>query len=172
MQPANWQQATMEFHVSRRSRDHYQFDESLFALSGNVIFANFYAARVFAQKINHKRDLVSFPERAVRAGQINALGLIDEMLHHVMQLYREQRNPQAVHQALLWLYDHLGQDAVDKALYQFADQFPPLVVYRREITLDEYLQAATGGVPNRASVLEELVMLWLSNVNPACSPLR
>jgi hypothetical protein len=40
----------MEFHVSRKARDLCQFDDVLFTLSGNVIFPNFYAARVFAQK--------------------------------------------------------------------------------------------------------------------------
>ncbi|MER3457579.1 MAG: hypothetical protein C4309_02035, partial [Chloroflexota bacterium] len=65
----------MEFHVSRQARDRYQFDEALFALSGNVIFANFHAARAFAQKINQKRDLINFPEQAVKAGELNAMGL-------------------------------------------------------------------------------------------------
>ncbi len=41
----------MEFHVSRQVRDRYQFGESLFSLNGNVVLANFHAARVFAQKI-------------------------------------------------------------------------------------------------------------------------
>src|SRR3989304_3694281 len=45
----------MEFHISRKARDLYQFDESLFSISGNVIFPNFHAARLFAQKINEKR---------------------------------------------------------------------------------------------------------------------
>ncbi|MCU0486827.1 MAG: hypothetical protein MUC85_12045, partial [Anaerolineales bacterium] len=72
-----------EFHVSRDSRDLYQFEDSLFATNGNVIFANFYGARVFAQKMNAKRDLIAYPERAVKAGQINAMGLIDEALHLV-----------------------------------------------------------------------------------------
>jgi hypothetical protein len=55
----------MEFHISCRARDQYEFDQSLFSLSGNVIFANFYAARSFAQKMNNKRDLLRFPENAV-----------------------------------------------------------------------------------------------------------
>ena len=58
--------ARMEFHVSREARDRYRFDESLFTLTGNVIFANFHAARVFAQRMNERRDLVSFPEQAVK----------------------------------------------------------------------------------------------------------
>ncbi len=161
---------TMEFHVSRKARDAYQFDETLFSLSGNVIFANFFAARIFAQKINDKRDLVRFPEQAVQAGQITAMGLIDEILHFVVGLYREQRNPQTLEQAMAWLEERLGHEAVDETLRQFADQFPPLAVYRRDVDLQAYLQGETAGVPNRQIVLEELLMLWLANKNLAFSP--
>ena len=59
---------TFEFHVSRLARDRYRFDDVLFTLTGNLVFANFHAARVFAQKMNEQRDLVSFPEQAVKAG--------------------------------------------------------------------------------------------------------
>ena len=85
----------MEFHISRWARDHYQFDQSLFGLNGNVIFADFHAARVFSQKMNLKRDLVSFPEKAVKAGQINAMGLVDEILHYVIALYQEEKIPRS-----------------------------------------------------------------------------
>jgi glycosidase len=157
----------MEFHVSRRARDNYQFDLALFSLSGNVIFANFYAARIFAQKINKKRDLVRFPERAVRAGQINAMGLIDEILHYIFGLYRQQVNPEVMGQALEWIYEQVGEDEAKKTLRQFADEFPPIALYRREIDLDDYLEGNSDGVPNRSIVLEEMVLLWLANANPA-----
>ena len=135
----NYYPVKMEFHVSRQSRDRYQFDESLFSTSGNVIFANFHASRVFAQKMNAKRDLVRFPEQVVRAGQINAMGLIDEILHVVVGQYRQQRNPQVMERALVWLNENIGPEAVDKVLRQFVEEFPPLAVYRREMSLDEYL---------------------------------
>lgn len=160
----------LEFHVSRKARDLYQFDQTLFYLSGNVIFANFHAARVFAQKMNERRDLVRFPEQAIKAGQINAMGLIDEILHYVVGLYREQRNPHVFRQALDWLDERLGEEAVDTTLYRFADEFPPLVVYRQEVALEDYMEGETAGVPHRQIVLEEMVMLWLANKNPAFSP--
>ncbi len=165
----------MEFHVSRDARDHYKFDLSIFSLSGNVIFANFHAARVFAQKMNAKRDLARFPEQAVRAGQINAMGMIDEILHLVIQHYREQHNPQVMAQALDWLNARVGEDAVDDALRLFAGQFPALRVYRGEMTLDDYLEGESlredgERVPNRHILLEELIMLWLANLNPAFEP--
>ena len=160
----------LEFHVSRAARDRYQFDEPLFASNGNVIFANFHAARTFAQKMNAKRDLARFPERAIRAGQINALGLIDEMLHHIVADYRREKNPAVMHQALDWLGDRYGAGAVDATLRRFADEFPAVAVYKRHATLDEYLQGASDDTPNREIVLEELLMLWLTNANPATAP--
>ena len=161
---------TMEFHVSRKSRDRYQFDRSLFSLSGNVIFADFYATRLFAQKMNEKRDLIRFPEQTVKAGQINALGLIDEIMHLVVGLYRERENPKVARLALDWLDERLGQETVNATLREFADEFPPLTVYRQEIALDDYLAGETDGAPHRQIVLEEMLMLWLANANPAFSP--
>jgi glycosidase len=159
----------MEFHVSRKARDRYQFDESLFAISGHVIFANFHAARVFAQKINQKRDLIRFPEQTVHAGQINTMGLIDEILHFVFDLYRRQNNPDLMHQALEWLEAKLGRQAVDGALRRFVEEFPPLAVYRQQVDAEAYLAGTTAGVSNRQVALEEMLMLRLANLNPAVS---
>ena len=159
--------ALREFHVARTARDTYQFDEAIFAYTGNVVFANFHAARVFAQKMNQKRDLVNFPEQAVRPGQISAMGLIDEISHIVFRRYREQVNPTMLQDALAWLDERLGADAVDTTLRRFCDEFPPLAVYRREATIDAYLQGATGSETHREAALEELLMLWLGNKNPA-----
>ncbi|MCX5802076.1 MAG: alpha-amylase family glycosyl hydrolase, partial [Proteobacteria bacterium] len=161
---------SMEFHISRKARDLYQFDGSLFSLSGNVILANFHAARVFAQKMNQKRDLVNFSERAVKPGQINAMGLIDEILHYMVGLYREQINKDVIHQALIQLNKALGKEEVDKSLRNFLDEFPPVKVYRQEITIETYLNSETANIPNRQIILEEMLLLWLANMNPAFSP--
>jgi glycosidase len=163
-------QPIMEFHVSRLARDRYGFAEALYASSGNVIFGNFHAARIFAQRMNARRDLLRFPEQAIRAGQINAMGLIDEIMHMVVNLYRQQKNPQVMQDALDWLYGMLGQETVDAALRQFAVEFPPLAVYRRAISPGDYLESSTGGIPNRQILLEELLLLWLANTNPAFTP--
>ena len=160
----------MEFHVSRQARDRYEFDLALFSLNGNVIFANFHAARVFAQKMNQQRDLINFPEQAVRAGQINALGLIDEVLHHVVAMYRREVNPKCISRALSDLEESLGPIEVERTLAQFAAEFPPLSLYLGQTTLSEYLEGSTEGIPNREVLLEEMLMLWVANRNPACQP--
>ncbi len=159
----------MEFHISRKARDLYEFGESLYSLNGNVIFPNFHATRLFAQRINEKRDLINFPEQAIKAGQINAMGLIDEILHYIVGLYRNEKNLKVMRQALDWLNEKIGKSKVDEALQEFADEFPPVAVYRREMELITYLEGETAGVPHRVMVLEEMLMLWLANLNPAFS---
>ncbi len=168
-----------EFHISRQSRDFYKFDEALFSINGNVIFANFRAAREFAYQMNAKKDLLRFPEQAVRASEINAMGLIDEILHFVVNQYRKEINPELNSQAVAWLVEQIcpgsnypvGKcDALERTLYQFASDFPPVKVYRKEESLADYFEGTTENIPNRQILLEELIMLWLENVNPAFSP--
>jgi glycosidase len=160
----------MEFHISRDSRDKYGFDETLFSITGNVIFANFHATRLFAQKMNEKRDLVNYPERAVRAGVINTMGLIDEILHYVVELYRQQVKPEVMALALEWLGERFDKKAIDVTLRKFVEVFPTVDVYRGKISVDKYLAGQSNGIPNRQVVLEEMLLLWLANMNPAFSP--
>jgi glycosidase len=159
-----------EFHVSRKVRDKYQFSESLFSLSGNVIFTNFLAARTFAQKINEKRDLISYPEQAVKTSQLIAMGLIDEILHYIVGRYVEETGPSIIGKALSFLTEKLESGKIEITLHHFTDQFPPLDVYKRDIDIENYLRGTTAGTVNRQVVLEEMLLLWLANMNPAFSP--
>jgi len=160
----------MEFHVSRQARDHYRFVDSLFSTTGNIIFINFHSARIFVQKMNEKRDLLNFPEQAVKTGQIVTMGLVDEILHHVVFLYRQEITAETMGKALTSLYDAMGRENVDKAIRVFIDEFPPLSVYRQELTVAEYFAGKTEEMPNKHIALEEMLLLWLANMNPAFSP--
>ncbi|MEO8625783.1 MAG: alpha-amylase family glycosyl hydrolase, partial [Candidatus Limnocylindrales bacterium] len=158
---------TFEFHVSRDARQRYDFDEALFRLSGNVVFADYAAARRFAHAMNTQRDLAAEPGSAVRAGDINAMGIVDEVLHYVVELYRRQRNPAAMAGALAALDQRLGRQSLETALTVFADRFPTVAAYRGDQSAALYLAGQTGGMPNRQIALEELLMVWLANGNPA-----
>ncbi|MFW5714165.1 MAG: alpha-amylase family glycosyl hydrolase, partial [Brevefilum sp.] len=156
-----------EFHVSRLAREKYDFDETLFKFNGNVIFPNFLAARQFAEKINQKRDLVNYPEKAVQAGELNAIGLIDEILHLVISLYRKNIEAEIFQKAYQELIDSFGKKKVKQALKRFAEDFPPSVVHQGDISVEEYLEDSSDGIPNTSIALEEMMMLWITNKNPA-----
>ncbi len=161
---------TFEFHVSRAARERYGFADTLFAISGNVVFANLAASRQFANKMNKVRDAEKHPELAVHPGALNAMGLIDEALHLVVAMYRRERDPFALTAALDWFQVRLGRAELDLTLLTFTEQFPPAAVYQGARTAAQWLVGETGGVPHRAIALEELMMLWLANLNPAFKP--
>ncbi len=156
-----------EFHVSKASRERYEFDLALFQTSGNVIMPDFPAVRVFAQRMNERRDVERYPERVIHAAQLNAMGLIDEVLHHAVEMYRRTVNPHVMADAVVALSTQLDPAALDHVLTHFVEQFPPIAVYRDGRDATTYLGEVTEGRPNREIALEELMMLWLANVNPA-----
>ena len=160
-----------EFHVSRQARDRYGFEDTLFSLSGNVIFANLPASREFANRMNRVREVERHPELTVHPGALNAMGLIDEALHVVVAEYR-RRYPNVMNTALDWLNFGLGAEAVEKTLQAFVQQFPPVAVYRNEQTAAQWLSGSSDGLSHRTVALEELLLLWLENLNPAFQPFK
>jgi len=162
----------MEFHITRAARDKYQFDELLFSYNGNVIFANFQASRNFAHRMNQQRTNVSDPSIYVAAGQINALGLIDEVFHLVINQYYETNGTTLRHALYTHLEQSLGKPRLWATLKSFNQQFPPVAVYTGEQTVDAYLNESTDGVPNAENTVEEMLLTWLTNVNPAANSYR
>ncbi len=160
----------MEFHVKGSARAEFGFDEALFSLRGNVVFAHFRASREFAQRMNAKVNPLVHPERFVKAGQVNAMGLIDEILHHVAELYRRKAAPDALERLADRLTERIGKKRFDTILRVFVREFPPVAVHRGAMTIDAYLAGEEGGIPNRLLALEELMMLRLANENPAFGP--
>src|SRR6185437_5064591 len=131
--------AKYEFHVSREARARYGFEEELFSLSGNVLFGNVAASRRFADKMNAQRDVEHYPERTVHPGALNAMALIDELLHVLVARYREQRDPKVMVDALAWFEQRVGREALQKTLLEFTQDFPPREVYSGKSTASEWL---------------------------------
>ncbi len=164
---------TFKLRISRQARDRYGLDMFRFSNEGAVVLADFHSVRALVQEINEKRDQHGhrFGGAVIQAGQLNAMALTDEILHHVARLYRQQGNPQILSRAQDWLVEQLGQRTLDNALRTFVHEFPPQSVYQGQVTAGAYLTGETHGVPNREILLEEMLMLWLDNMNSATSPL-
>ena len=161
--------AVREFHVSRSCRTRYQFNQALFSVSGNVILADYQAVRTFAQKMNQGR-VQDAPQKTVRAGALNAMGLIDEILHYVISLYVAQVRPQVFSELVVELENRVNAAELRQALLLFCQEFPPLDVYQGRVVPEAYLLGTTQGITHREMALEELLLLWLANANPAFAP--
>ncbi len=163
---------SFELPVARRVRERLGLGDAFFTTDGRLIYADLRAARVLAERLNALRDLVAHPERAVSAGALHALGLLDETFHVLVSRYLELRNPSLLANAYRRLSQRLGEDALRGLLAAFLEEFPPAPVFRGELSPSEYLAGvAADGTRLAEVVLEELLILWLLNVNPAAAPL-
>ncbi len=155
----------LTFLVSRKARELYEIDDSLISIRGDVIFTNYFSAQIFAEKINAKKTA----GEAVSPAEINAMGLIHEIFHHLIEKYRQTINAQILSDALALLEEKFSKQSIEETLITFIDNFPPLPVYHNELTPEEYLAGTTANRDNRQIALEEMLLLWLSNQNPAFS---
>ncbi len=157
-------QTLFEFHISRSARNKYEVDDTLFSLSGRVIFANFLAARALAAKLNDSGKKVS-------AAELNAFGLLDEINHLLIEYYRQTINPSLYPKMEKFLSEQLGSQPLYKLLNDFLGKFPNTEIYQGKTSVQEYLNGGSKEFPNKYTALEELILLWLENRNPAYRPI-
>ena len=155
------------FHVSRDARVRYELNEDMFALRGTLLIADFAQAQTIAHRINQKRDVAHYPHLAVKAGDLYAAGLIHEILHLALQLYKETIKATVIHDAEQHVSTSVGHAPLHETQRAFTEYFPPKDVYAKRITPEAYLNSSTGQRPNREVITEEMLLLYLSNNNPA-----
>lgn len=156
-----------QFHISRRARERYGFDETLLATNGRLIVsgqstapaAGFEAARRITDRI------YAVTGRLVPASDLFAAALIEEILHLLIRHY-EQQNPGVMGRALASLELSLG-NGLNVALLKFVREFPPQSVYAGRESPEAYLAGSSRGIPHGQVALEEMLLVKIANSNPA-----
>jgi hypothetical protein len=155
-----------DFHITGYSRQKYQIDESLFSIEGKVVITTPYQARVLSDKINETRKSEGKTDQQVTPGQVNGLGLLHEIFHFMIRYYEENENPGVFTRSMNHLKS-MFKDDLDKVLMEFINDFPPMKVYKNEMTPNEYLNGSTGNKSNKEIIFEEIIILSIENINPA-----
>ena len=156
------------FHVNRLARERFGLSKELFSITGNVVFADFAAAKNFAYKLNSKYAAEK-SKKHITPGNLYAMGLIDEISHFVFHLYRTEIFPQFSEKLFETAEGEIGEDAFKKLLLDFVREFPTSAVASGGMSEAEFLAASTEGVPNKFAELEEVLLLKIANENPAFS---
>ncbi|NUN08943.1 MAG: alpha-amylase [Ignavibacteriaceae bacterium] len=162
---------TYYLHVNTEARDKYLIDEELYSITGRLIIANSPLARKVADTVNKVREAANDTENLITPGLINAAGLLHEIFHFVIRKYDEEENPGVLKRGVDTLYSLLGKEGAEKVFLKFTEQFPPLPVYKGEVTATDYLQGKTGEKENLEILFEEMILLDLENINPSIKKL-
>ena len=162
---------TPELPLRASARERYGFSEDVLAEGGPLQVPTFGAAQRLSGAINDVRDARRFPESAVRAGELYAAALVQEMLRLIVAGYLDA-HPDAMGRAYAQLETKLGRRDLEGALARYVATFPPKPVSQGEVTPDVYLTGDREGLSNRQIAVESLILLHFANFNPALGRLR
>ncbi|MFO1540793.1 MAG: alpha-amylase family glycosyl hydrolase, partial [Chloroflexota bacterium] len=156
----------MELRITRDARDRYGLDAALFSTRGDVVGADPAVARALVRRMHAAG--AARPDRPLLAGDLAALGLIHELSH--VGITRERTRGTAggpLAAALPTVAAAVGPERLDAALGALEHHFPATDVYRGDRSVADRLAGARDGVDGREEALEELLLLWVANRNPA-----
>ncbi len=161
------------FHVSRKGRAQYQLEDRFFSIRGTSVFPNFAACQEFSAKVNANRKASGRSDaELVRTAEVFAASLMHEVYHFVISVYLEDLNRDAFAKCEGWIRREFGEETTGKFLERFVDEFQTLTIYRGDETVEQFLSRTSGGTPNTHIALEELMLVWLENQNPALNQLE
>ncbi len=146
-------------HITKTSRDTYQFTSDFFHPDGRVSLENFADARKFASQMSAHRT------QPVPASDLYALSLIDEAMRVLVKHFAPSS---VLNAAVNSVNENVGTQQLEVTEKKFVSEYPPENVYRGEEKVEEYLAKLTNG---RVRTVEELIYVFTHNVNPAISPL-
>ncbi|MCB0281693.1 MAG: alpha-amylase [Calditrichaeota bacterium] len=155
------------FHVNKKAREKYEIEQDLFSIKGRVVFTNFNATRKLSDALNKKRDLLKNPELAVNPSIINALGLMDEIIHFMIETYRQKVNPKLLEKIQKTVEKKYTKEETHNLLKSFVETFPTNEIFKTSVKADEYLENQTEGFSNKQIVIEEMIAQWVQNQNKA-----
>jgi len=150
--------------TSRKSRLKYNFSVDFFRPDGHVIFSDLASARDFASQMSALRT------DPVPATDLYALSLLDEA-YHILLKHFYRRDASIISRATEAVQSKLGSK-YDQTINKFIEEFPPMPVYRGEITAEVYLAM---NLPNlgdfvsslRSTAIDAMLLINNSNKNPA-----
>ncbi|MDY7028312.1 MAG: alpha-amylase family glycosyl hydrolase, partial [Spirochaetota bacterium] len=158
---------TVEFHISRAARDMYELQHALFSKEGHIITADYRQIQQLAERINAKRNVRQYPRLRVTAAELFAVGLMHEIFHHVIDTYIEEQGGNILEESDGHLRSRWNTAEIDRTLQTFIDEFPSHEVYSGETSPEAYLNDLEEGRENVLNSLEEMLLLWITNRNPA-----
>ncbi len=159
-------------HVALDARRRYRVEGELFGLRGRVMFGDLATAYRLAARMNDVREAGRYPELSIAGSELYGAALLHELMHAVLQTASERSGRNVVEDALGRLQGAIGERALSGMQRAFVERFPAPAVADGWEDAERYLAGTTEGTSNRLVVLEEALLLWLANANPALERLH
>ena len=158
--------------LSRDARQKYDLKDFEFNEKGNIEFnGEIYSVRLFVQKLNEKKDLINYPELALKVAQFNGMALIWEVFDDIIDLYEEETESDSLFKELYeYLSEKIGEENIIETTKTLVENFPPDPIFKNKVSSSEFLEEKTKEYENKVRFLDQFMHLWIANENPSFSP--
>lgn len=158
-------QGKKSMRIKRKVKEELKIPDPFFSPGGRLALPGFHEGQLLAAGLNSRSQMTTDQQEAVRASDLLAAVLIDEILHYVIRLYCREQGRALLAEALdLFSRRNLR---VDPVMHPFTEEFH--CTYSAGFSS---LNGFTGDVANREILLEDLLMLELNMANQAYSPFK
>lgn len=160
----------MRFPITRRAREIHQFDPSLFSPDGKLNVAELKQVRSIVQQYNLTPTINVVSETKMRPSQLYGMGLLDQIFHKVIFLYKTEINAIAFQNLVISIEESFGLENFRSLLNTFIQSYPPEDVFQNRKASSNFLDEIMTDQVRQEIVMEDLVLLWISTQNPALKP--
>ena len=160
------------FHLSRSTWDWLEISTLISSPDKAGASSEAYSIRQLADRFNERCSGNSRWMEHIKAGQFISVGVIIDVLRYLIILYSRDENPGVIPRGLDWVISQRGQTIAKQPPISFVNLFPPLPVMRGELTEKEFLQNFSGTPDNQETVVDEIILLYISMLNPAFKPFQ
>jgi glycosidase len=159
------------FHLTKRAGGIFDTADLMPAGEPGAHWREPHSLRVLADRMNTRKTRQG-DTLLVSAGQLIALGLLEDILRFVIQEYCVREAPGSLQEGVDWVGKQAGKKVPSQTLSAFVSLFPPVKVLLEGQSPAAYLKGASKDLPNRLEAAREVILLSLATANPATEPFR
>ena len=109
--------------ITKQARQKYKFEKFNFDSSGNFSLPNFRTLRKLVQEINKKRDIILNPSKAIKAGELNGILLLDRIFRYVIKKYQLEKSNLVFVEAHRYLTKKIPDSGLQELFKDFSGSF-------------------------------------------------
>ena len=157
-----------ELQVTRFSRSLYELTKEQYSERGNLILSDLHKAQLLTMRLNENRDLPGEEEEPAKTGDLLGIVLMEEIFHHVITLYDDHLAKDLFED--LYSSLHVKRGKILQILRHYTNEFPPPPVFEGKDIPETYFKKHSR--KRRGFLLEEIILTYMVNENPASAPYR
>ena len=160
--------AVRNIHAEKNTRDKYQFPDDKYGIDGKLEVKNIHDSRLIATNMNLHRDILHFPEQAVKSGEIYAISLMNQIFQYIIRGYVEKNKRDILSEAVDYVISDISLSEIKRVFDLYLKEFPSLDVYMGKTPHPIFFKKLDKQ-KDFPDIVQDIILLWLANQNTAFS---